>query len=119
VQISGLPILSITTSQGPRPDVVERLQRQGNRSEDDSSSFTRPSSQPDSATLAQLRPASENTRQQRVESSVRASELVSRRRPEDENLPFNTQRALRAFTQNSPSPEQQLGIELAGIDIFA
>lgn len=36
----------------------------------------------------------------------------------DKQLPLNTHRALKAFINNSPSPEQQLGIELAGIDVF-
>jgi hypothetical protein len=36
-----------------------------------------------------------------------------------QNLPLNTQRALQAFQQNSPSIEEQLGVELAGIDTFA
>lgn len=37
----------------------------------------------------------------------------------DQNLPRNTQQALEAFENAKPSVEQQLGIEIVGIDTFA
>ena len=37
----------------------------------------------------------------------------------DQSLPRSTQQALRAFEQARPSVEQQLGIEIVGIDTFA
>ena len=56
---------------------------------------------------------------QQVESSKRASEVFSRRSAEDQDLSLTAKKALKAFADNSPTPGQRLGIDLAGIDTFA
>ncbi len=114
MQISGLSTLPITPAQSQRPDVVERLQRdtrqETNRSEDERSRSTEDR-------FGQLL-SNNSDSPQRVGSSNRASELISRRQAEDDSLPLSTRRALQTFSENAPSPGQQLGIELAGIDTF-
>ena len=59
--------------------------------------------------------------QQRVPTEARGSSPDLRHRPQfdQENLNFTARKALQAFADNTPSPEQQLGIELAGIDTYA
>ncbi|WP_019529969.1 hypothetical protein [Dasania marina] len=37
----------------------------------------------------------------------------------DQSLPRSSQQAIRAFESNKPTVEQQLGIELIGIDTYA
>ena len=72
--------------------------------------------------FVEQRPASEPLKP--VESTV--SQPFPRRRFSQQtassfgeaNLPYQTQRALQAFADNTPSPQQQLGIELAGIDTY-
>ena len=39
--------------------------------------------------------------------------------PRTSALGYTARKALQAFAANTPSPEQQLGIELAGVDTFA
>lgn len=59
--------------------------------------------------------------------SFRQQVLLSRQVPqqstgrgnEEQPLSFTAQRALKAFAENTPSPGQQLGIELAGVDTYA
>ena len=45
--------------------------------------------------------------------------IAESRNSVDENLPRSTQQALQAFESNNPTAEQQLGIELAGVDTYA
>lgn len=54
-----------------------------------------------------------------IEPASRQREVFPNRPRDEENLPFSTQQALKAFAENAPSPGQQLGIELAGIDTYA
>ncbi len=35
------------------------------------------------------------------------------------DLPHRNQQAIQAFVANRPSPEERLGVQLAGIDVFA
>jgi len=55
-----------------------------------------------------------------VEASAEAVRS-SRQRLDDlaNDLPLRNQVALQTFLENKPSPEEQLGIELVGIDTFA
>lgn len=55
-----------------------------------------------------------------VEASAEAVRS-SRQRLDDlaSDLPLRNQVALQTFLENKPSPEEQLGIELVGIDTFA
>ncbi|MEE8059848.1 MAG: hypothetical protein V3T17_18750 [Pseudomonadales bacterium] len=113
MQISGFSTLPVVPSQNQRPDIAERqqkdVQRETNRNENKSSA----------STVEQLQTDSEGIQQRNVESSNRSSEVISRRQAEDQDLPLSTRRALQIFAANTPTPEQQLGIELAGIDTFA
>ncbi len=114
MQIAGLPNLPIASNLAQRPDASERLQREqpreSNRTEDQREQIVE---------QGQQTSQSQEVIEQRVESPDRTNETQTRRQAEDENLPLNTRRALQAFAENTPSPEQQLGIELAGIDVFA
>lgn len=111
MQITGLPITLSSPAHSQRPDVTERLQkdiqRDTNRTEDNrsQSSFGEASAFRDGF-------------QQQVESTERPAAVYLQRQPEQEGLSLNVRRALQAFADNSPSAEQQLGIELAGIDTF-
>lgn len=114
MQISTLPIALPTASQGLRVDVTERSQKdvssQNPRDRDEDRQDN---------TLDDLRIRDEAIQQQRIEASDRISRLNADRQQSVEQFPLSTQRALQAFANNSPSPEQQLGIELAGVDTFA
>ena len=112
MQISGLPNLPVVPAQNQRVDATGRLPRETSRSEDERAN-------PSEAALQQLRSPDEENQQQRVDAGNRADETFFRRQAEDEDLPLSTRRALQTFAENTPSPEQQLGIELAGIDTFA
>ena len=112
MQISGLPNFPVVPAQSPRVDAANRVPRESDNSEDE-----RP--RPTEVALERLGSSGENSQQQRVDSSNRANEAFFRRQNEDEDLPLSTRRALQTFAENTPSPEQQLGIELAGIDTFA
>jgi hypothetical protein len=114
VQISGFPVALPATSQGLRPDVAERSQKdvpsQDLRDRDE---------QRQGRSLDDLRVRDEAIQQQRIEASDRTSRLNADRQQSAEQFPLNIQRALQAFANNSPTPEQQLGIELVGVDTFA
>ncbi len=56
---------------------------------------------------------------QRLVSAEEAARLDTRPQSENENLSFNARKALRTFADNTPTPEQRLGIELVGVDTFA
>lgn len=114
MQISGFPIALPTASQGLRVDVTERSQKdvssQDLRNRDD---------EREDSSLDELRVRDEALQQQRLEANDRISRLNADRQQSAEQFPLNTQRALQAFANNSPTPEQQLGIELVGVDTFA
>jgi hypothetical protein len=113
VQISSLPSFNLNSPQNTRPDNAERVQklvqREGPRGTDDQRS---------NSSLDELRARAEEILQQRVEASSAPSNINSRQRVDDDQLPFNVRQALQSFSDNTPSPEQQLGIELAGIDTY-
>lgn len=52
-------------------------------------------------------------------AGTRQGAVAAARPAEGDNLSFTARTALKAFSDNAPSPEQRLGIELAGIDTFA
>ncbi len=110
--MSGFSSLPIPPSQNRRGDIAERpirdVPRETNRSADQ-----RPGS-----TFDKLNNR-DRLQSQRAESPDRASVVNARRQLEDESVSHSTRRALHTFAENTPSPEQQLGIELAGIDTFA
>jgi hypothetical protein len=60
-----------------------------------------------------------------IEASAEAARATRQQRLGDletlqeSNLPRQNQVAIQAFVDSSPSPEEQLGIELAGIDTYA
>lgn len=55
-----------------------------------------------------------------IQASADAARLSREQRlGESTDLPRLNQVALQSFRDNSPSPEEQLGIELAGIDTYA
>ena len=114
MQISGFSTITQAPSQTQRPDIVERVkkdvQRENTRSNDDERS---------NGSLEELQARSAEILQQRIESSEANSAVNDRRRVQEEDLPLSTRRALQTFAENSPSPEQQLGIELVGVDTFA
>ncbi|ARN75367.1 hypothetical protein [Oceanicoccus sagamiensis] len=110
MQISSLPIISQPPAQTQRPDITERVQKDVQRD---------PTRNDDNDSLEELRARSEEILQQRIESSGASSGVQARQQAQEDGLPLNTQRALQTFAENSPSPEQQLGIELVGVDTFA
>jgi hypothetical protein len=113
VQVSGFSTIIQPPSQTQRPDVVERVQKDVQREK------SRSNDERNNGSLEQLNARSEAILQQRIESSEASKEVNDRRRELEEDLPLNTRRALQVFADNSPSPEQQLGIELVGVDTFA
>ncbi|MFA7552963.1 MAG: hypothetical protein WCY88_01845 [Spongiibacteraceae bacterium] len=116
MQISGLPIVSSITPpsvQTQRTDITERVQKDVQRE------TTRSNDERSNSSLDELKARSQEILQQRLESSARANAVNSKQRAEDDNLSRNTRRALDAFAQNTPSLEQQLGIELVGVDTYA
>ena len=111
MQISSLPIVTQAPAQTQRPDITERVQKDVQRDPTQNND--------DSSSLEELRARSEEILQQRIEASEANRGINSRQRAEQDELPLSTQRALQTFAENSPSPEQQLGIELVGVDTFA
>ena len=114
MQISGLPILIPPASQAQRPDAVDRSQKDipTDVSEIDERESNRRS-------FEDIQEARGDVIPQRVESSNQSSAINASRQQPDEQFPLNIQRALQAFADNTPTPEQQLGIELVGVDTFA
>lgn len=112
MQISGFPIVTPSPSPSARLDATERLQkpvqRETNRTEDE-----RPN-----AALDEGRANREAEQQSRIASATEISGVNNRPQFEEEGLTRSAQRALEAFASNAPSPSQQLGIELAGIDVY-
>lgn len=117
MQISGLPLVSSITpssTQTQRVDITERVQKDIPRESPRSANDERSNS-----SLDELKARSREILQQRLESSARANSANTKHRAEDDKLSRNARRALDTFAQNMPSPEQQLGIELVGVDTYA
>ncbi len=114
MQISGFPLIAPPAPQNRRTDVVERGQSdvevEVNRDGDEDRR---------SRSLDEHRVLAEDFLQQRVESSRANDSIQFRRQAEQNDFPLNVQKALQTFVENSPSPEQQLGIELVGVDTYA
>lgn len=112
MQISGLPVVPLQLPQNQRQDIAARVQRdvqrETNRNEDDNAQRS----------LEELRLQANSGQPRRAEASSEISGVLPRKQGEGRDLPLNTKRALKLFAENTPSPEQQLGIELAGIDTF-
>lgn len=114
MQISGFPILIPPASQAQRPDAVERSQKDIPR--DGVETDERESN---SLSFEDIQDFREDVIPQRVESSSQSSTINASRQQSGEQFPLNIQKALQAFADNTPTPEQQLGIELVGVDTFA
>ncbi|WP_101759317.1 hypothetical protein [Oceanicoccus sp. KOV_DT_Chl] len=121
MQISSLPIVTLPPSQTQRSDistrVVKDVQRETTRNADDDRN---------NSSLDELRARSDELLQQRVDSASAGSGLnnsnsnqANRQPLSRDDLPLNTRKALQTFAENTPTPEQRLGVELVGIDTFA
>ena len=55
----------------------------------------------------------------RIDVAERTRETNFQRREAEQDLSFRSQQALQTFQENSPSIEQQLGVEIVGVDTFA
>lgn len=64
-------------------------------------------------------PSNNDNNLRRIEVSERTRETNFQRREEQQDLSFRSQLALQTFQDNRPSIEQQLGVEIVGIDTFA
>lgn len=117
MQISGFPVFSPLIGPSQRADASDRPQKEVRREtvEIDSSSDKRNNN----SSLDEIRSGYADILQQRVESSAASGKTSAQRSSNEDSLPLKTQRALQAFAENTPSPEQQLGIELVGVDTFA
>ncbi len=113
MQIGGLPITLPQSLPTQRQDSVERVQRDDQRDQSRREGDREQVLIPRENSL----PADVNVRS--INATSGSSEAGQRPRFDDQQLPLNVQRALNTFEQNTPSPEQRLGIELAGIDTFA
>lgn len=114
MRISGSPAISTQTPGQLRPDVAERLQRNPTRAETREQSdeqAIRSIELPDNRQDAVARPVAGISETSAVNTSNRKQQL------DNEQLSLNARKALQTFSENTPSPEQQLGIELARIDI--
>jgi len=120
VQVAGSPIVSLPAPLERRVDVVEQAQR--SRTREDSRG------QADEAAIAAFE-REQGTREEiprTVPASSEAQALLRRafqertenlNRPQGEKITQTARRALQTFAENTPSPEQRLGIELVRIDI--
>jgi hypothetical protein len=113
-----LPISTVSSSlvtslpqRNLRPDVVDRSQRSADRD-----SGRRGVELLATHLAGELGVAADNLELRRVDSGPDVSRLEFQ---DHSDLPLKTRQALQAFAENMPSPGQQLGIELAGIDLFA
>ena len=116
MQISGYTVSTPLISPNQRPDITERTQKDIRRETPEAEPAK---SSPQQASLDEASASYTEFVQQRVESPGASSNVNSQRSASDENLPLNTQRALKTFADNTPSAEQRLGIELVGVDTYA
>jgi hypothetical protein len=104
VQIVPVQVVPVQSPNELRPDVADRVQKSG--------ALDNARDRADDSALETARP---------VRAGSETGEVFGRRIEQssvDERLPLTTRRALQAFADNTPSPEQRLGIELAGIDVI-
>lgn len=122
MQISGSINLPATLlpQQGQRADIADRLQRDIRR-DSDQDQQPRParieSADDNPVTFARPIVSADETSRAENRAALNAQQEVDRLR--QDSLPLSTRQALQTFAENTPSPEQRLGIELAGIDTFA
>lgn len=64
-------------------------------------------------------PSNNDNNLRRIDVAERTRESNFQRREEQQDLSFRSQLALQTFQDNRPSIEQQLGVEIVGIDTFA
>lgn len=64
-------------------------------------------------------PTSNDNNLRRIDIAERVRESNFQRNEVRQDLPFRSQQALQTFQQNRPTIEQQLGVEIVGVDIFA
>ena len=64
-------------------------------------------------------PSNNDNNLRRIDVTERTRESNFQRREEQQDLSFRSQLALQTFQDNRPSIEQQLGVEIVGVDIFA
>ena len=115
MQISGSANFPVVPAQNQRPDIADRLQREVQRE----GARTEDQVRDERLQSQAISPSLEQPSIERIESPRRSESADARRQAEDEDLSLNARRALQAFAANSPTPEQQLGVELAGVDTFA
>jgi hypothetical protein len=119
VQISGLSIALPQSPNQQRPESAARalrIQEQQPRSSEQGSGDTLAANR---ERQEQQRPVFASSEADRIDLRRISEAQTQQSRQNSQNLSLNTQRALQAFQQNSPSIEEQLGVELAGIDTFA
>lgn len=123
MQISGSTNLpaALLPQQGQRADIADRLQRDIRRDSDRDEQQSRPSriESPDNNPVTFARPIVAADEISRAESRASLSTEQNAQPLNQDRLPLSTRQALQTFAENTPSPEQRLGIELAGIDTFA
>lgn len=71
-----------------------------------------------SATPPQQQQAAGEVTRIRARASV-ASQRVDDQSPRFNNLPTYARNAVTAYSNNGPSIEERLGVELAGVDVYA
>lgn len=128
MQVSGLP--TFVQQPNARAESPERVQRQDARQTNDANR----DSQNAAGQVAVTSDALEQRQQQVISprevdridlrqlsegQSEQNTLALQRGQQNNADLPLNTQRALQAFQENSPSLEERLGVELVGVDTFA
>lgn len=124
MQISGSTNLpaALLPQQGQRPDIADRLQRDIRRDSDrEEQQQPRPAriESPDDSPVTFARPIVSADETSRAENRAALNTEQNAQPLGQDRLPLSTRQALQTFAENTPSPEQRLGIELAGIDTFA
>lgn len=108
--VTNYPLIPYAPRRGA---AVERVVREG-PSQDERTGAYSTAPERDATATSEAAP-----RPRRVGSSNPSTQLYSRGSGEGDSLNYSTRKALKAFADNTPTPGQQLGIELAGIDTFA
>ena len=114
MQISGPFTSTSSTALNQRADIADRLQRDVPRPPNRSSNDQRRN-----ASLEELQARYDDLQRSQVESAPETFTVDQRPPLEQDGVSRNTQRAIQTFLDNTPSAEQQLGIELVGVDTFA
>lgn len=116
MQVSASLNTAITASPIQRRDQSERGQRERE------SSITVEEFETVSSGPSGEQPASDFRLSSRpVEAGSQADSVFSRQADvaKNDDISLNARRALQTFIENSPSAQQQLGVELAGINTYA